>query len=243
VRWDEALDKVLDPAQRLGLRIRIFEQALPAQVGDSKDTWIGAAGRYLRETWCQYELGLWLRDAAFAALEVTPGRREGSSSEEGKRWMDLEEELMPSAGRLRFHFHGDAALRRLPLLASEMPEGTMYQRVLDELARRTATGEAAAAWLDAFAQRFDKLLARTVRVRNAILHGAPTVPGVIASVEPFAQQLTARVIGEQLYAVTSDMSIEQVMEDVRYDAIERRIRLERGEHPADVLFQSTADAG
>lgn len=236
VRWGHAVANLPEPAQRIALSLRILERALPRNA-ETERNWQGATRRYLKETWSERRLGLWLRDASFAMLSAHPGHWETYPSEAGERYRTLNDELIPSAGRLAFYFYGDRALRRLPETASDMDEGSMERRLLDEVHRRAGTGADAAAWLEYFDERFERLLARTARQRNAVLHGATTVPAVLASIESFVSQLTNRVVAEKIHAAATGISVVAAMESARYGALERRARLKRGEHPAQVLFQ------
>lgn len=238
VRWNQAVDAIPDLAQRIALSIRLLERALPRDAEDQDGSWRGAARRYLQDNWCERQLLLWLEDATLSMLSVHPGRFAGSGSESGKDYMALNEELTPSAGELAFYFYGDVALRRLPELASTLPEGSMQRRLLDEVARRSYTGEDTTEWLKSFARRFERLLARITRQRNAILHGATTVPAVLASIEPFVRQITGRVVAEQVHAAATGTSAVSNMEIARYGALERLARLRHGEPAHGVLFQA-----
>lgn len=238
VRWDHAVGKIPDAAQRIGLSIRIFEQALFLNPEGKSNDWRRAVEHYLRDEWCEHRLAMWLRDAVFAMLDALPGQGPRGSAEERQRQTDLREELMPSTGDLAFDFYAGRALQQLPGLAAEMPEGSMEHRLLLEVSRRTQDGKSAVEWLDLFGRRFDRLLARAVRQRNAALHGRATVPAVLESVEPFISQLAGRVIGDKLHCAVTGTPLLEEMENVRAASLERRSRLEAGRKPEEVLFQS-----
>jgi hypothetical protein len=238
VRWDQAVEAIPEPAQRIALSIRLLERALPRDAENSDKSWRGAARRYLSYAWCERLLGHWLQDATLSMLSVHPGRWADHESEARKEYMALSDELTPSIGDIPFHFYGDVALRRLPRLASTLPEGSMERRLLDELARRSGSGKDTADWLDYFGLRFEQLLARTNRQRNAVLHGTTTVPAVLASIESFVRQLTSQVVAEQVHAAATRTSAVSNMEIARYGALERLSRLRGGEPADQVLFQA-----
>lgn len=231
VRWEVALRQIPEVAQRVVLSTRVLERGLPGEY------WSDATKRYLHDSWGELRLGFWLRDAAFAMLSVHPGRWSNGGAEEDKEaYIALKDALTPSAGRMSFKFHGDRALRMLPPMAPDTPEGSMERRLLDELIRRTESGQAAAGWLAVFERRFDRLLARTVRQRNAVIHGGRIVPAVLSTIEPFVGQLVGRVVAEKVHAVGSGTSAEQAMDEVRAAVSGRRERLQGGELAEDVLF-------
>lgn len=237
VRWEVALRQVPAVAQRLVLSTRILERGL------SGEHWDTATARYLRDSWSELRLGFWLRDVAFAMLSIHPGRLfNGGEEEDRQAYIALRDALTPSAGRMSFNFHGDRALQLLPPMAADTPEGSMERRLLDELIRRTESGAATAEWLALFEDRFDRLLARTVRQRNAVIHGSRIVSSVLSTIEPFVAQLVGRVVAEKVHAVGAGASAAQAMEETRHHVAGRRQRLEQGELAKDVLFQSSQDS-
>lgn len=241
-QWWRAVDAIPEPAQRVGLGIRLLERALPKNAEAGDKNWTGATRRYFREQWAERRLLYWLQDATEGLLASHPGRYSNTSEGVGAEYLALQQELRPITG-LYFHFYGDVALRRLPLLCDHCPEGSLEWRSLKEVARRSHTGADTAEWLDFLGNRFDRLLARAVRQRNAVLHGTTTVPGVVENVDQFIKQLTAYMVSEQLYAATVVHSAISSLEQLRHDALERLARLRAGEPADQVLFRGCPESG
>ena len=82
-----------------------------------------------------------------------------------------------------------------------------------------------------------------VRQRNAALHGADTVPAVLASVSTFALELQSFVIHKQLRAVTIGEPLLTALERNRIRLERVRTRLEAGESPATAIFEKGVRLG
>lgn len=131
----------------------------------------------------------------------------------------------------------DILLERATELAEGLTEGSMAQRLVGETVRRTGQGPDTVAWLDALGKRFDRLIARAERQRNAAVHGATTVPAVLETVEPFMARLSGRIVAEKLEDAASGVRALDAMEDARYAALERKDRMSRGETAREALFE------
>jgi len=154
-------------------------------------------------------------DAAEGAVDLLDSIMSPERTEKGWR-----ERLLPSAGDLSYTIRGDEILRSIRELINDLPEHSLQRRVASELAHHARSG---GDWLDFLSQQgraFDILLARLVRQRNVVLHGADTVPAVVASVAAFALQLQAFVVHEQLQSAAAGESLLAALE-------RQRIRLER----------------
>ncbi len=212
VEWTEAVARVADAPQRLALSTRLVERALPAPAGDH---WTGTVSRYLKAWWVDEQgFGL-IVDAAEGAVDLLDSIMSPERTEKGWR-----ERLLPSAGDLSYTIRGDEILRSIRELINDLPEHSLQRRVASELAHHARSG---GDWLDFLSQQgraFDILLARLVRQRNVVLHGADTVPAVVASVAAFALQLQAFVVHEQLQSAAAGESLLAALE-------RQRIRLER----------------
>lgn len=98
--------------------------------------------------------------------------------------------------------------------------------------------EATLAWRAAVTKRFDVLLARSKRCRNAVIHGQRPSLGVPATVDTFVRDLGRLVAHESLRAAeTGDAPLVQ-LERWRAELAEQRGRLEAGEAPLTVLFDA-----
>jgi hypothetical protein len=234
LRWQEAIRHISAPAQRLVLMVRALERALPTDREIAEISgWPQSAQRYLKDVWCTERLGDWLVDTTLAAVEMIRADKRANGSTE---LSDLEDRLLTQGARTMTINH-DVLLERAAELADGLTEGTTGQRLVRETVRRTATGPDTVAWLDDFGRRFDRLIARAERQRNAAVHGATTIPAVLKTVEPLVARLSGRIVAEKLEAAATGVRALDAMEDGRYKALARRDRLRRGETARDALFE------
>ncbi len=232
VEWAEAVSRVADAPQRLALSTRLIERALPAPAGEH---WTEPVFRYLKAWWAEQQaIGL-ISDTAEGAVDLLDSVL--SSDRVDKGWR---ERLLPSAGGLRYTIRLDEALNSVGELIEELPKGSLQSRVAAELAHHASTG---GDWLQLLREHdraFDILLARLVRQRNVILHGADTVPEVVASVAAFALSLQGFVTHGQLRAATADESLLTALERNRIRLERARMRLQAGMSPATAIFEKHA---
>jgi hypothetical protein len=229
VEWVEAVSRVPDAAQRLALSTRLVERALPAPEGAH---WTEPVRRYLRESWAEQEARELISDAAKGAVDVlnsimSPDRIE-------KRW---HERLTPSGADLNYTIRLDETIRATRELLEDLPDDAMQTRVVAELADHARSPDAWLRYLDELERSFDILLARLVRQRNAVLHGADTVPEVVASVSWFVVTLQGFVIYKQLDAAAKGRTLLAALERNRIRVRRIRNRLEAGESPAAAMFE------
>ncbi|MFG2006849.1 hypothetical protein ACGFNU_47660 [Spirillospora sp. NPDC048911] len=105
------------------------------------------------------------------------------------------------------------------------------------LAKRTNDPLKARAHLQELEQRFDVLLQRALRQRNAVVHGIRTVPGIVATVDPFIARLSAFIINDAIESVTIREDLGEVLERRRGRARRMLWRLEQpGAETVSVLY-------
>ena len=238
LRWQEAIRHISAPAQRLVLMVRALERALPTD-RDNADirAWPQSAQRYLKDVWCAERLGDWLVDTTLAAVEAIRADERAAGATE---LSDIQDQLLVHGGRM-MTIHHDILLERAVELAEGLTQGSMAQRLVGETVRRTAAGPDTVAWLDAFGKRFDRLIARAERQRNAAVHGATTIPAVLDTVESFVARLSGRIVAEKLEDAACGVSALDAMEDARYAALERKDRMSKGETAREALFESNPE--
>ena len=83
--------------------------------------------------------------------------------------------------------------------------------------------------------RVGTLLARTARLRNAVLHGGGTSPAVLATTLPFVEGLALVMVRDALAAATEGSTIERYLEDDRLRALERTAALPDDKALADLV--------
>jgi hypothetical protein len=94
----------------------------------------------------------------------------------------------------------------------------------------------ALAWRSELMVQFERLLARTVRQRNLILHGADSAPAVVGSVEVFVGGLQARIARDGLTAAEADEPLSLLLERRRANVRERWRLLENDSDVISALF-------
>ncbi len=228
--WERAVARLPEPAQRLALGLRPIERCLPTPAGDR---WPMAVTRYLKSWWVDLQLRDFIGDAAHGAVEALEdpipiiGRR--------TQWR---QRLLPDSGDGSYTINLRETLAALDQLRNELPVGSMQQRVVAELAASSASPE---NWLDLvqnFDRAFDTLLARAARQRNAVVHGADTVPEVLMSVLAFLGSLQSMVIHEQLAAAGAGETLPARLERVSLRIAERREKLVGGVPVIDAIFKA-----
>jgi hypothetical protein len=240
VKWAESVRRLPDSAQRAALSIRLLERRLPraseAQPGwGTADGWLARARSWLREGYANGQLFGDLRDAAFEGVYGIPARH-AANKELFLRYQAL---MLPSKGDLAFEYRPKEIMEGLTDLAGELPEGSMEARIVMSVAASFSHGRAAAKRLEEHGRRFDVLLRRAARVRNAVLHGNDTVPAVVESLQSVLEQLTAAVISAQFQAIEADHEIRDVLDHRRELRESELAALGNDASPKDVLFVRT----
>jgi hypothetical protein len=228
-RWEQAVAGAKEPAQRVSLAMRTLEEALPGTRGV-----FGGCERYLMDAWSMWALGQQLRDAAYYGTGYA--LRPGATKDQAK----LREAILPSAGDLSFGFNPGVFLKRVSEVLAGLQELTMQHRMVDEAALWASTGEEMTTQLRRLDERFRTLLKRTIRQRNAVMHGGETVPQVVSSCEPFIRELCAQLVSQAIGAAANSEDLIDRLERSRNPWLRQRTAIaENGSVPADIVFAGT----
>lgn len=225
VRWFEATRKQTDPAQRLALHVRAFERALPTP---GNERWNDAVKRYFREYWALDRFEREIFELAHQSEWVVRTYRI-DELEHLEQWVVHDDELTVFyAAFLRM------AARILPLI----PQHYRLERRRLRCAINWASDPAAARrQVHEHEQRFDILLDRALRQRNAVVHGVKTVPDVVASVDAFIARVAGYIVAQSVHGAGSSDDLVEAIERGRDHARRTVWRLEQGETPVErVLF-------
>lgn len=244
VKWAESMRRLPDDAQRAALSIRLLERRLPKVPEDqpgwgSQDGWISRARWWLRDGYANGQLFADLRDAAFEGVYGIEAKS-GTNRELFMRYRAL---MLPPKGDLAFEYRPKAIMEGLSDLAEHLPEGGMETRIVSSAAAWFSDGSAAAERLKEHHQRFDVLLRRATRIRNAVLHGNNTVPAVVESLQSVLEELTGAVVGAEFNAIESTQEIRDVLDHRRELRRAELAALHERARPQDVLFLPPGSAG
>ncbi len=233
IEWAETVSDIEDVPQRLALSTRLVERRLPTPAGDH---WSAQVKRYLGGWWAEQQARDLIVDAAHAGVDLLDSVMSSDNANSGWR-----QKLMCDRGAAGEQTHLGETLRLAGQLADDMPAGSLQRRVVEELAQHAASSAAWAAFLERKQQVFDVLLARLVRQRNAVLHGADTEPAVIESVVWFGLSLQAYVMHTQFSAAAGGESLLTALERNRIRIERIHQRLADGERPEAAMFDGTRD--
>lgn len=241
VKWAESVRRLPDGAQRAALSIRLLDRRLPGAPEDqpgwgNADGWIARAHWWLRAGCANRQLFRDLSDAAFEGVHGIPARHTANK----ELFLHYEALMLPSKGGLAFEYRPKEIMGGLADLAGELPEGSMEARIVMSAAACFSHGPAAAESLEEHGRRFDILLRRAARVRNAVLHGNNTVPAIVESVQSVLEQLTAAVISAEFHAIESTQEIRDILDHRRGLRQAELAALRDRANPKDVLFVPTA---
>jgi hypothetical protein len=228
-RWEQAVAGVKEPAQRVSLAMRTLEEALPSTNGV-----VGSCERYLMDAWSMWTLGQQLRDAAHYGTGYA--LRPGATKDQAK----LRQAILPSTGDLSFGFNPGVFLKHVSEVLEGLQGLTMQHRMVDEAALWASTGEKMTSHLGQLDERFRILLKRAIRQRNAVMHGAETVPQVVSSCEPFIRELCAQLVSQAIGAAANREDPIDRLERSRNNWLRQRTAIaENGSVPADIVFAGT----
>ena len=228
-RWEQAVAGVKEPAQRVSLAMRTLEEALPSTNGI-----VGSCERYLMDAWSMWTLGQQLRDAAHYGTGYA--LRPGATKDQAK----LRHAILPSTGDLSFGFNPGVFLKHVSEVLEGLQGLTMQHRMVEEAALWASTGEKMTTHLGQLDERFRILLKRAIRQRNAVMHGAETVPQVVSSCEPFIRELCAQLVSQAIGAAANREDLIDRLERSRNNWLRQRTAIaENGSVPADIVFAGT----
>ena len=107
----------------------------------------------------------------------------------------------------------DRAAPLIDAIVREVDPANPLRRRLEVLAVRLVSGRP--AWAAEVESAFDRTLARAVRQRNAILHGAAVETGMLLTVDSFVARLTTLVTQMRLHAFEAGEDFLDLMEEIR----------------------------
>jgi hypothetical protein len=230
--WSVAVDRGPGAAQRVVLATRALERVLSHARENAQDSWAKPAARFLRAAWVDYTLRNEMLDAGTVAAplnrDVSIAHLAVYDEVRAAIW------LPATAGKHTFSATGLSSIS--PKLISVLDDGSIERRVIGEAAAVLDDPNAARVRMKALGWRFDRLLARAERQRNAIVHGTGVHEPVLATVDNFLRVLVLYVAQEAMSrAVTGDEPLAG-LERMRSRALLVDERLRSGERPVDVLY-------
>ena len=118
-----------------------------------------------------------------------------------------------------------------PEVLAALLVGSMDHRIVREVTAVLRSPEQALKRLRLLGKRFDRLLARAERQRNALAHGTGTTETVLRAVDSFVAVLAQYVAQEAVRQATTGKEPLIEFERQRIEAIEQEARLEVGDSP------------
>lgn len=249
--WHRTATSLADERFRLALAVRNLERTLPAaRLLDPQGRpphWTRVASFYLKERSCWSSLEDEVDELGLQAVSAMPPTildedlNEPADPEEPskvKAKLDAHDrfydDLAAIIGSREIETRGQLVTHASEI-ASLMPLGSTRRRLLDVLSADVANAKAAEAWIGRLGAVFDTLLARTARLRNAVLHGGGTSSAVLATTLPFVEALALVIVRDALAAATEASTVERYLEDQRVRARERTAALADGQSLASML--------
>lgn len=232
-QWTVSVERAPSAPQRIVLATRALERTLSRARARREDTWYQPARRFLEAPWVEYTLLRELTDAGHTAAAFIPGRWEEPNS---TLFIEVHDAVWPeqAPGRRRFNAHGLA--EQAPRVLAVLPEGSMQHRLVRNAAAVLTSPEAALTQVGALRSRFERLLDRTERSRNALVHGTGTVQAVLASVDHFVTVLARYVAQEAMRQAETGKEPLIELEHARIRLLDQEARLQSGEAPVNVFF-------
>jgi hypothetical protein len=231
VRWTISLRRTADAAQRVALGTRALERTLGVARA-SKESWLDVTTRFLKAPWVRLTLGNEMLDAAVAATSGLPGRYTHNAAQ----YREILDGVLPEREPgLRMVNH--AELAKVHAACGHLWEANAFSgRIVREACAVLTDPQAALALLVRLEARFDRLVARTERQRNSLIHGTRPAYGVLNTIDRFVNDLNAYMAQESLRTAESGQTPLQELEHWRVAALLRRQKLEQGNDPVEVLF-------
>jgi hypothetical protein len=220
IRWYRNVLQLQDAALRVAFSARALERLLPVSEGFD---WVEAAKRYLRADWILNQL--W-NELLEAALLATHSRLDAGPDPDPAFRPEFKAAVLPPADGGAYLPRLHEAPARLDGLAALWPGFSSERAFVRDVAARTADGAALAKWIGELKRDFDTLSLRAARQRNAVVHGTPTVPQVVDSVDPFSQQLGRIAVGSSVQAVLKRTDLLELLDTrgLRFEKIEARLK-------------------
>jgi hypothetical protein len=129
-------------------------------------------------------------------------------------------------------------LKKLDWLSKRVPDGSPVEERIKRLRRRTCTGQAAAAWADELMNEFERLAARSRRVRNVLIHGGPESDKAADGVVPFVETMAVDALYTAVDGRFNRVDLVDFFLERRAQNVEILRTLRAGKNPADALWQA-----
>jgi hypothetical protein len=214
------------------MSLRLVERIL---VPLRNERWTKPVLANVADWWAEAKMRDFVQDVAIGSVNYL--RRDHAFGQQSP-W---QERLTPNQG-LGFATRLDETMRSAAELCDELDAGSLQHREATLLAERVASAEAWTKALEDERRRFGVLLDRAARQRNAVVHGADTVPEVIASIADFVVQLRSMLVHAQLDAAKKGESVGAYLERMRLRLERAADRLARGIAPVDAIFKKSDEA-
>ena len=229
--WSVAVYRAPAPSQRIMLGTRAVERVLGQARQSATEGWSPAATRYLKARWVTHALSYEIYDAAFEALsgverlavnqELTQKLR--STVEKSRPWSEFIAD-----------FAGVA-----PEAVATARVGSMSHRIVRDAVTVLSSAQVALERRRELGRRFDRLLARAERQRNALVHGTGTNEAVLHGVSDFVLVLVGYVSREAMSSAEGKQEPLIELEELRVRALDQDARLQAGDSPLAVLWPQT----
>jgi hypothetical protein len=228
VRWRRDARAAASHDHRVALAVTLIERILP-QASPQGASWSEVTDYYLKTLLALDDVTQRVCDAG----ETSVDSRISAARPDAFQYAS---EIVEHHGRNAFTVHPDGILARIADLVAFVEPETLEARMLAEVKARMADGRAALSWLSECERRFERLLARARRQRNAIAHGTRTVPDVVASIEPFLDKVVGRLVGALKVSVAQNVQLPTQLAGYRATWEKRKAALQAGGDPATELF-------
>lgn len=229
--WTVSVERAAAAPQRIVLATRALERGLSRARAKSDDTWAEPAARFLRAPWMRYTLYGDLMDAASAALYLMPDR-DGANAE---LFRELHDRLFPEMGPGSRSFDLAQLKECLARAAPVLPNGSMQHRLARDALAIVSDGKSATTAVAALDRRFQRLLGRAERQRNALTHGTGTDDAVVETVDSFATLLTRLVAQEATRQATTGQQPLVELEKWRAELTDVESTLTAGTEPTEFI--------
>jgi hypothetical protein len=233
-RLDLAIARNQSPELRVALGTRPIERALSASASQERK-WVKVAADYLLAPWIKYTLYDELFDAARSGLAVPEYQAVSPQQEKEFSRLDALIWCPERPGRRLFSLAGFRQAAA-DLLSAVDDEGTAAHRLVSAAAEILASHITAAERLDQLQLRFHRLLVRSERQRNTIIHGGLPPAGLLANVDAFLRTLGAYAAQDALrHTQPGEVPLERLKRE-REEFLEAMSAIEAGGNLIDCLF-------
>lgn len=203
-----------------------------------EESWVDGTRRYLKAPWLRHTLADDLLDAGAVAVWHMPNRGGmlDRSDANAELFREADATVFPQQEPGRGIFSPSGLATMADRLLAALPEGSLDHRVVRDATEVLCSSEAALARVQELEERFERLLKRAERQRNAVVHGTGTAPAVLETVERFLH-LTGRYVAQENMrsAETGEERLIE-LERSRYRLLDEKARLQSGDDPVEVLF-------